>query len=94
MVFFSVARRNVNNSDIISLTIVYCVKNPQKPSFLSKCQCPKSHGRIHFLKMLGLYLDTLIIGHKCNNMVSRLNELTLQKELQNFLTKNVFLTKK
>jgi len=38
------------------------------------------------LKMLGLYLYTLIIGHKSCNMLSILNKLTLQKELQNFVT--------
>jgi len=47
--------------------------------------------RIHSLKMLGLYLYTLIIGHKCYNMLSILNKLTLQNKLQNFETKNVFL---
>jgi len=41
------------------------------------------------LKMLGLYLYTLIIGHKSCNMLSILNELTLQKELQTFVTNNV-----
>jgi len=44
--------------------------------------------------MLGLYLYTLIIGHKSCNMLSILNKLTLQKELQNILTNNVFLDKK
>ena len=39
--------------------------------------------------MLVLYLDTLIIGHKCCSMLSKLNELTLQKELPNFMTNNV-----
>jgi len=38
--------------------------------------------------MLGLYLYTLIIGHKSCNM---LNELPLQKELPNFGTNNVFV---
>ena len=47
-----------------------------------------------FLKMLGLYLYTLIIGHKSCNMLSILNKLTLQEELQNILTKNVFLDNK
>jgi len=32
--------------------------------------------------MLGLYLYTLIIDHKSCNMLSILNKLTLQKELQ------------
>jgi len=31
------------------------------------------------LKMLGLYLDTFIIGHKLCNLLSILNEFTLQK---------------
>ena len=43
--------------------------------------------------MLGLYLDTLIIGQKCCNMLSILNKLVLQKELH-FLTNNVLWTKK
>jgi len=48
------------------------------------------------LKMLGLYLYTLIIGHKsCNTcMLSILNKLTLQKKLPSFVTNNVFLDKK
>jgi len=44
--------------------------------------------------MLGLYLYTLIIGYKSCKMLSLLNKLTLQKELQNFVTNNVFLDKK
>ena len=43
------------------------------------------------LKMLGLYLDNRIIGHKFRNSLSKLNELTLQKELHNFVTNNVFI---
>jgi len=46
------------------------------------------------LKMLGLYLYTLISGHKASNMLSILNKLTLYKELQTFVTNNVFLDKK
>jgi len=46
------------------------------------------------LKMLGLYLYTLIFGHKSCNILSILNKLTLQKEFQNFVTKTcVFWTK-
>jgi len=47
------------------------------------------------LKMLGLYLYTLIIGHKSCKMLSTsiLNKLTLQKELQNCVINNVFLDK-
>jgi len=44
--------------------------------------------------MLGLYLYTLIISHKSCNMLSILNKLTLWKELQTFVTNNVFLDKK
>jgi len=43
--------------------------------------------------MLGLYLYTLILGHKSCNMLSILNRLTLQKELQMCVTCNVFWTK-
>jgi len=46
------------------------------------------------LKMLGLYLYTFIIGHKSCNVLSTLNKLSLQKELQNCVTNNVFLDKK
>jgi len=48
------------------------------------------------LKMLGLYLYTLIICHKFCKMSSILNKLTLQKELQNFVTNtcSVFMDKK
>jgi len=46
------------------------------------------------LKMLGLYLYTLRIGHKSGSMLSILNKLTLQKELQTFVTNNVFFYKK
>jgi len=41
-----------------------------------------------YLKILGLYLFTLIIGHKY--VLSILNKLTWQ----NFVTNNVFLDKK
>jgi len=46
------------------------------------------------LKMLGLYPYTLIISHKFCNMLSILNKLTLQKDLQNFVTNSVFMDKK
>jgi len=41
-----------------------------------------NHRLMHHLKMLGLYLYTLIIGQKSCNMLSILNKLLLQKELQ------------
>ena len=44
--------------------------------------------------MLGLYRNTLIIGHKSCNMLGILNKLTLHKKLQNCVTNNVFLDKK
>ena len=44
--------------------------------------------------MLGLYLNTLMLGHKSCNMLSILNKLTMQKELQNCVTNNVLLDKK
>jgi len=44
--------------------------------------------------MLGLYLYTLIISHKSYNMLRIQNKLTLFKELQTFVTNNVFLDKK
>jgi len=50
---------------------------------------------ITVLKMLGLYLDTLITCHTFGIMLSKLNVLlvTMQKELQHFMTNNVFWTK-
>jgi len=47
----------------------------------------------HALKMLGLYHHTLKIGHTYCNMLSILNNLTLQRELQKCATNNVFWTK-
>ena len=44
--------------------------------------------------MLGLYLCTLRIGHKSGNMLGILNKLTLQKELQYFVTKHVIFDRK
>ena len=44
--------------------------------------------------MLSLHLCTLRIGYKSGNMLSILNKLTLQKDLQTFVTNNVFFDKK
>jgi len=44
--------------------------------------------------MLGLYLYTLIIGHKFCKMLSILKKLTLQKKFQSCVINNVFLDKK
>jgi len=55
-----------------------------------KARLCKSSNIFKYIKMLVLYLDTLIIGHKCCSMLSKLNELTLQKELPVFMTNNVF----
>jgi len=46
------------------------------------------------LKMLGLYIDTLLIGHKCCRILSKINELTLQMELQYVMRNNVIKIKK
>ena len=46
------------------------------------------------LKMLGLYLYTLIICHKSCNMKGILNKITLQKKLQHFVTNYVFWDEK
>ena len=46
------------------------------------------------LLLPGLYLYTLIIGHTSCNILSILNKLKLWKELQTFVTNNVFLDKK
>jgi len=48
----------------------------------------------YILKMLGLYLYTLIIGHNFCKMLSTLNNLTLQMKLQSCETNNVLLDKK
>jgi len=46
-----------------------------------------------FLKMLRLYLYTLIIGHKFCSMLSIRNKSTLRKELANFHVNNNFWEK-
>jgi len=43
--------------------------------------------------MLGLYLYTRIISHTFRRMLSILNKLTLQEDLQNLVTNSVFWTK-
>jgi len=43
--------------------------------------------------MLGLYLYTLIIGHKLCNMLNIQNKLTLQKKLKHVVTNTVFWEK-
>jgi len=59
----------------------------------NKCKIKwKSHK--FTLKMLGLYLYTLTISHNSCKMLSILNKLTLQKDLQNIVTNNVFMDKK
>ena len=44
--------------------------------------------------MLGLYLFTLIIGHKSCNTLSILNKLTLKRNCNILAKNNVFLDKK
>jgi len=46
------------------------------------------------LKMLNLYLNTLIIEHKSCYVLSILNKLSLQNKLQNCVTNNAVLDKK
>jgi len=57
----------------------------------------RKHMKDNCLKMLGLYLYSLIIGHKSCNVLSMLNKLSLQRELQNVVTmdkrKNTTTTK-
>jgi len=48
----------------------------------------------HILKMLGLYLYTLIIRHKSCNILRLLNKLTWKKELQIFVTNYMVFDKK
>jgi len=43
------------------------------------------HYVYRFLKMLGLYLVTLIIGHKLCSMLNILNEIILETDLQTFI---------
>jgi len=68
---------------------LYC-KNYNNNMLLSLISVQASQGNSCYtcctLKMLGLYLYTLIKGHKYCNMLSILNELTLVKKLQNFVT--------
>jgi len=45
-------------------------------------------------RSVSLRLYTLIISHKSSNMLRILNKLTLYKELQTFVTNNVFWDKK
>ena len=56
-------------------------------------KCIYFNNFFYCLKMLGLYLYTLVMGHKSCNMLSILNKLTLIKELQNFVTNDAFWTK-
>ena len=44
----------------------------------------------YYILILSFYLDTLIIGHQFCSMLGMPNEITLQKELQNIMTNNVF----
>jgi len=62
--------------------------------FINSTNNPQSFNQGNILKMLGLYLQTLIISHKSCKMLSILNKLILQKNLQNIVTNNVFMDKK
>jgi len=60
-------------------------KYPQQNRTIHKrlCILPVDNSSV---KLLDMYLDTLIIGHKLCNMLSILNDIPLQRELQNFGT--------
>ena len=66
------------NIQTLTYDIEYC-----RGHALCSCLCPTMK-----LKMLALYLYTLIIGHNSCNMLSKLNKSILKKQLQNFVTKN------
>jgi len=44
--------------------------------------------------MLCLFLDTPVIGHSLNGMLSILNEKALQNEWHHYMADNVFASKK
>jgi len=52
------------------------------------------HNRCLKILCLPVYLDTLITGHTLGNVLSTLNEIALQKELQHFMANNIVWTKK
>ena len=58
---------------------------------LSGC---KTNTQLFTLKMLGLYLYTLILSHKSCKMLKMLNKLTMQMDLHYVVTNNVFIDKK
>jgi len=71
---------------------------PVGPCFNTKFNfnlpCSLTHKQFVILTMmLGLYLNTLIFGHNFCNMLRKLNELTMQREFENFVTNNVFRQK-
>ena len=57
----------------------FAKKENNNNGYMNKIQTTKNISETT-LKMLGLYFDTLIIGHKVGNMLSILNEKTLQKD--------------
>ena len=61
---------------------------------ISRHQGKHNNLSVSYLKMLGLYLHIFIISHKSSKMLSILNKLILQKNLQNIVTNNVFMDKK
>ena len=72
------------NIQTLTYDIEYC-----RGHALCSCLCPTMK-----LKMLALYLYTLIIGHNSCNMLLIQNILILQNKLHYFVTKNVFQDKK
>ena len=83
-----------NKTRISSFPLVPCSQRLY-PISVTLCADPTSRQCFicrakRLLKMLGLYLYTLIISHKSSNMLRILNKLALYKELQTFVTNNVF----
>jgi len=64
----------------------------KKESWRKHCMLPYRYSAVK-LKMLGLYLYTLLISHKSCKMLSILNKLLLQRDLQNFVTNKVLMDK-
>ena len=85
LLFLPHCRRETSSQNKYTICQIWNAED--KNNYMAFCDMP-------ILKMLGLYLYTLIIGHKSSNMLRILNKLTLYKELQTLVTNNVFLDKK
>ena len=72
----SVSRNFAQCLDAITLSVMYSFKKAPVTEYnvrTGNSQTPRRKS----LKMLGLYLYTLIISHKSSNMLRLLNKLTL-----------------